>query len=391
MIEIIVPVYNTSQDILDKTLTGIINQTYKNWKLWIIDDGSTKEETINCLNAWRSHTKSENVIIVRKENGGVSSARNEALSRVDKNSFIAYCDADDIWAVNHLEKSIEALEQGYDVTYCNPIIVDINGQKLFPTFPLYNKFDKKYLRIGNFIYPSTIVHRPTDPVEFFDSELNSLEDYDLCIRFAQKNMSFIQRNDSTVTYLSSPGQGASRGHLVLDKIKKKHGNFITGSIKLNLGCGNEVIPEFLGCDLFEPGVDLSFDCAKIPFNSCVDEIRAYHLIEHFDFMEGQGVLKEWHRALKPGGRLHLETPDLLETCKEFARQTEDKRIILYGHFWAWPWLPGQAHRFLFTETQLFWQLSQVGFTRIKRLPPDSIYCNNPYFPNSLYLNVEAFK
>jgi predicted SAM-dependent methyltransferase len=137
------------------------------------------------------------------------------------------------------------------------------------------------------------------------------------------------------------------------------------------------------------------DCSNLklhdyPFSdNSVDEIMAYHLIEHFDFMQGQDVLREWHRVLKPGGRLHIETPDMLHTCKEFVEADEARRVQLYGHFWAWPWLPGQAHRFLYTETQLFWLLDQLKFKNIKRLPPDSIYVStqNPL----LFLNVEAFK
>ena len=165
-----------------------------------------------------------------------------------------------------------------------------------------------------------------------------------------------------------------------------------GEIRLNIGCGDEVVHGFLRCDMFRPDVDLVFDCTKIPMDdNSVDEIRAYHLLEHFNFMEGQNVLTEWHRALKRGGRLHLEVPDLLETCKEFVNQTEDKRIILYSHFFGYDWEPGQAHKFLYTETQLFWQLSKIGFSRIKRLEPDSIYVGRHHFPNSLYLNVEAFK
>ena len=162
-------------------------------------------------------------------------------------------------------------------------------------------------------------------------------------------------------------------------------------VRLNLGAGDEVIPGFLACDLFHEKADMKFDCAKLPFDdNTVDEIRAYHLIEHFDFMQIQEVLKEWNRALKPSGRIHLETPDFMETCKEFVKGPEPWRVTLYFHFFAWPWLPGQCHKFLFTEQQLRFMLEGAGFKNVRRLHPDSIYakCGNPL---GLYLNVEAFK
>jgi predicted SAM-dependent methyltransferase len=168
-------------------------------------------------------------------------------------------------------------------------------------------------------------------------------------------------------------------------------------IRLNLGAGDEVIPGFLACDLFNEKADMKFDCAKIPFeDNHIDEIRAYHLIEHFDFMQIQEVLKEWYRALKPGGRLHLETPDFMGSCEEFIKGPEEWRIVLYGHFFAWPWIEGQCHKFLFTEQQLKFMLSSAGFKDIRRIEADSIYAKakgpgGRENPKKLYLNVEAFK
>jgi SAM-dependent methyltransferase len=133
----------------------------------------------------------------------------------------------------------------------------------------------------------------------------------------------------------------------------------------------------------------------------VTEIRAYHLFEHFDFHKGQEVLLEWYRALKPGGRLHLETPDAFETCKLFAStNSEELRIRLYGHLFAFPWEDRNVHKFLFTEQQLTWQLLKAGFRNIRRLPPDSTYAKVVMMGGALpldssnlnlFLNIEAYK
>jgi predicted SAM-dependent methyltransferase len=145
-------------------------------------------------------------------------------------------------------------------------------------------------------------------------------------------------------------------------------------IKLNLGCGSSVLEGYINCDLYNEDADMKFDAKCLPFdNNSVDEIFASHLIEHFDFFEGQSVLKEWYKKLKIGGRLVVETPDFLNSCKRFIEADENLRIKLYGHFFCWPWVPGQTHKFLYTETQLKWTLNNMGFKNIKRVNPMSVY------------------
>lgn len=90
----------------------------------------------------------------------------------------------------------------------------------------------------------------------------------------------------------------------------------------------------------------------------------------------------------------METPDFLETCRAFVEGSpvmpiEEWRVLLYGHFFAHPWVPGQTHKFLFTETQLRTNLGWAGFKQINRLSPASKYVMNHTV--HLFLNVEAFK
>ena len=164
------------------------------------------------------------------------------------------------------------------------------------------------------------------------------------------------------------------------------------NIKLNLGCGDEYLEGYVNCDMYASKVDMRFDASKINFgNNEVDEIRAYHLIEHFDFKQVFDVLKEWCRALKPGGILRVETPDFLNSCKSFVEGNEQVRLNLYGHFFAQPWLDGFVHKFLFTEAQLRWSLEQCGFKDIQRMCPDSSYAKSNFLNPNIYLNIKAIK
>jgi predicted SAM-dependent methyltransferase len=162
-------------------------------------------------------------------------------------------------------------------------------------------------------------------------------------------------------------------------------------IKLNLACGDDYIDGYINVDLYHEGkVDARFDVSSMPYeDNSVDEIKAFHIIEHFDWHKGIATLKEWHRVLKPNGRLYLETPDFLESCKEFIKSSPDNRIGLYGHFFSTSWIKGQEHLFLFTEDQMRTHLKWAGFYNMNRLPPASKYTE--HYPAHLFLTVEAFK
>ena len=140
-------------------------------------------------------------------------------------------------------------------------------------------------------------------------------------------------------------------------------------MRLHLGCGDVLIKDYINCDLYNDKADIKCDVRQLPFESnSVDEILTFHLIEHFDFFEAFEVLKEWRRVLKPYGRLYIETPNLLTSCEEFVKANEQERIDFYRHFFSTPWIPGQFHKFLYTETQLTWTLEKSNFVNIKVLP-----------------------
>lgn len=129
------------------------------------------------------------------------------------------------------------------------------------------------------------------------------------------------------------------------------------------------MPGWVNCDAYDKKADVMCDVRSLPFeDNSIEQIYASHIIEHFDFKEAFAVLAEWKRVLIEGGCLAVETPDLLGTCKAFVEASEERRIDLYGNLFATPWIEGQVHKFLYTETQLRWTLDKVGFKNIIRVP-----------------------
>ena len=102
LVSIIIPVYNTPKQFLEECLESIRKQCYKNIEVIIVDDGS-KHETASYLDT----LKEKNIVIVHKNRGGGSSARNYGV-RCAKGNYICFVDADDLIS----EKFVESLYKG---------------------------------------------------------------------------------------------------------------------------------------------------------------------------------------------------------------------------------------------------------------------------------------
>jgi glycosyltransferase involved in cell wall biosynthesis len=329
-------------------------------------------------------------------NQGISFARNNLIDRAkaDGCTHLAFLDSDDVWYENHLEGSLMDMElQKCDVVYSPPKHIFVEtGEQAWPAgIPLSSVFIGKQFMYGNFIHTSTLIAKIEcfDKIKF-DTQLDGLEDWDVWYSLWEAGFKFYKRTSiSSIHRLKRIGAN-SLGILKRDIFNLKHKTL--PSLKLNLACGPDYMEDYINVDNYgEYKVDAKFDVSSLPFDdNTIDEIKAFHIIEHFDFFEGQKVLSEWYRVLKPGGRIWIETPDFLESCREFVNETdESKRVFLYGHFFSDPWIPGQAHKFLFTENQLTAQLGWCGFKNVKRLPPSSRYIQ--WLPKHIFLNVEAIK
>ena len=105
MFSVIMPVYN-GEKFIDDAINSVCAQTYDNWELIIVNDGS-KDNTADVLKKYETNSQ---IKIIHKENGGVSVARNTAIS-ASKGEYIVFLDADDVWHTNHLEVMNELITE----------------------------------------------------------------------------------------------------------------------------------------------------------------------------------------------------------------------------------------------------------------------------------------
>ena len=122
-ISIIVPIYN-SERYLDKCINSILNQTYKNLEIILIDDGSTDKSKMICE---KYKKKDSRIIFISKKNTGVSDTRNIGLN-IASGKYIGFVDSDDFIKLDMFEILIYNINKyRADLSICN--IVEKNNRK----------------------------------------------------------------------------------------------------------------------------------------------------------------------------------------------------------------------------------------------------------------------
>ena len=105
-ISVIIPVYNVQQ-YLNRCVDSITAQSFSDFELILVDDGSTNSDGATCDQVAERDSRA---IVIHKENGGVSTARNAGLE-VCCGSYATFCDSDDYWSKDRLEVFGESLNQ----------------------------------------------------------------------------------------------------------------------------------------------------------------------------------------------------------------------------------------------------------------------------------------
>ena len=123
-VSIIIPVYN-SEKYISKCLDSVINQTYKNIEILVINDGS-KDNSINILSEYEK--KDSRIIVIDKENEGVAKTRNMGIKKAT-GEYIMFIDNDDFVDSDYVETYLKNTD--YDIVIGSYKRTDINGEILF--------------------------------------------------------------------------------------------------------------------------------------------------------------------------------------------------------------------------------------------------------------------
>lgn len=189
-VSIIIPTFNRSA-LLGQALKSCLEQTYKDFEVLVVDDGSTDE-----TEAVVSSFKDSRIIYLPQSNQGRSKARNRALAEA-KGKYITFLDSDDLYMPEKLAVQVKALEENPDfgAVYSAALNIDIEGN-LHPFVYEAPACGWIYMDIALYLplticLPTVMARREVfEAVGTFDEKLNRFEDTDMWRRIAKKYQFF---------------------------------------------------------------------------------------------------------------------------------------------------------------------------------------------------------
>jgi glycosyltransferase involved in cell wall biosynthesis len=185
LVSVIVPVYNADTTLPD-TIDSIQRQTFQNFELIVIDDGST-DGTLD----WVRSVRDPRLQVFSYANGGTSVARNRGIER-SQGEFISFIDSDDLWMPDKLALQLQALHQqpGAALAYSWTAFVDEQGEFLFAKDASYCEGDvyAELLRHNFMASGSNVLVRKSCALAVggFDTGVPPAEDWQFYLRVAAR-------------------------------------------------------------------------------------------------------------------------------------------------------------------------------------------------------------
>ncbi|OQX17957.1 MAG: hypothetical protein BWK75_07040 [Candidatus Altiarchaeales archaeon A3] len=183
VVSVVIPTYNKVR-YLKEAIESVLNQTYLNRDVIVVDDGSTDNtaEIVKSFNDPR-------IIYSWHENKGAAAARNTGIKNAH-GKYVAFIDSDDLWLKEKLEKQVDFMEKNPDIGLLGTGSYEITDEgkiwskKIFPTD---NKIlQKDLIKYNPFIQTSIMAKREVfDKAGLYDKTFQESEDYELWLRIAK--------------------------------------------------------------------------------------------------------------------------------------------------------------------------------------------------------------
>ena len=197
LVSIIMPAYNCEKYVVE-AIESVINQTYSNFELIVIDDGSN-DSTLKIIN---DLAEKDNRIkaLQNEKNSGVSATRNRGISIAEGN-WIAFLDSDDIWVEEKLEKQMNCVkENNADFIFTASTYIDEDGKPYRGIFEVPEKISYRKLLRQNVITCSSVLVKKKyfDNIKMEKDEMH--EDYAVWLRILKLGITAYGVNEPLLIY-----------------------------------------------------------------------------------------------------------------------------------------------------------------------------------------------
>jgi teichuronic acid biosynthesis glycosyltransferase TuaG len=225
-VDVILPNFN-KEKYLKEAIESVINQSYKYWKLYIIDDCSD-DNSINILNNYKNY---KNIIIKKlSKNKGPSFCRNLGL-RISSAEYVAFIDSDDYWTQNKLSSQISfMIKNNYKFTFTDytPFLELINEKKFLKSTNINNKFNLEKFTLNSSINTTTMILSRLIIKDLKFKKIKKLEDYLFKCEILKKGFTAHKLNANSAYYRilkTSRSSDRIKNIYYLWQINKKYLNY----------------------------------------------------------------------------------------------------------------------------------------------------------------------
>jgi len=178
MISIIIPVYNQAAKLI-KTLESLNKQSYQDYEVIIVNDGSSDGVENLCAKYLGSLATVDHYLFLNQTNLGAPAARNRGY-REAKGEYLFFCDADAILHPQALETLLAYLENNPSASYAYSSFMW--GKKLFKL----GDFDPEKLKKMPYIHTMSLIRRSDYPASGWDEGIKKLQDWDLWLTMLEE-------------------------------------------------------------------------------------------------------------------------------------------------------------------------------------------------------------
>jgi glycosyltransferase involved in cell wall biosynthesis len=208
-VDVIVPLYNTRLDYVRAAVESVVGQSFTDWRLVLVNDGSRPECTRE-VEQYLAGLNEPRVQYVHQENRGLPAARNAGI-RASSSDWVAFLDSDDYWYPQRLERGLAAAaaNPGADVIHSRWDVLAEESGRIAPARASLRNIQSltapqqfRALLQSNFIgVVTTLVRRSAAfGVGLFDESLRALEDKDFWLRLMLAGSRFVHLDESLCVY-----------------------------------------------------------------------------------------------------------------------------------------------------------------------------------------------